>query len=116
MYQFIFNAIQDVVYRVGIGITYQYSNANAYDRFYAGVTPILDTMSNLGALVKGADVPGRSDLDDPGYYVTMSADINGLDSVNANSVIGKIVIRTAGVIEDITIDLIALPQSAALTS
>lgn len=114
--RYIFNAIQDVVYRVGIGITYQYSNANAYDRFYAGVTPILDTMSNLGALVKGADVPGRSDLDDPGYYVTMSADINGLDSVNANSVIGKIVIRTAGVIEDITIDLIALPQSAALTS
>lgn len=114
--RYIFNAIQDVVYRVGIGITYQYSNANAYDRFYAGVTPILDTMSNLGALVKGADVPGRSDLDDPGYYVTMAADINGLDSVNANSVIGKIVIRTAGVIEDITIDLIALPQSAALTS
>lgn len=114
--RFIFNAIQDVVYRVGIGITYQYSNANAYDRFYAGVTPILDTMSNLGALVKGADVPGRTDLDDPGYFVTMSADINGLDSVNANSVIGKIVIRTAGVIEDITIDLIALPQSAALTS
>lgn len=114
--RFIFNAIQDVVYRVGIGITYQYSNANAYDRFYAGVTPILDTMSNLGALVKGADVPGRTDLDDPGYYVKMSADINGLDSVNANSVIGKIVIRTAGVIEDITIDLIALPQSAALTS
>lgn len=114
--RYIFNAIQDVVYRVGIGITYQYSNANAYDRFYAGVTPILDTMSNLGALVKGADVPGRTDLDDPGYIVTMSADINGLDSVNANSVIGKIVIRTAGVIEDITIDLIALPQSAALTS
>lgn len=114
--RFIFNAIQDVVYRVGIGITYQYSNANAYDRFYAGVTPILDTMSNLGALVKGADVPGRDDLDDPGYYVTMAADINGLDSVNANSVIGKIVIRTAGVIEDITIDLIALPQSSALTT
>ena len=114
--RFIFNAIQDVVYRVGIGITYQYSNANAYDRFYAGVTPILDTMSNLGALVKGADVPGRDDLDDPGYSVTMSADINGLDSVNANSVIGTIIIRTAGVIEDITIDLIALPQSAALTS
>jgi hypothetical protein len=114
--RYIFNAIQDVVYRVGIGITYQYSNANAYDRFYAGVTPILDSMSNLGALVKGADVPGRTDLDDPGYYVTMAADINGLDSVNANSVIGKIVIRTAGVIEDITIDLIALPQSAALTA
>ena len=114
--RYIFNAIQDVVYKVGIGITYQYSNANAYDRFYAGVTPILDAMSNLGALVKGADVPGRSDLDDPGYYVTMAADINGLDSVNANSVIGKIVIRTAGVIEDITIDLIALPQSAALTT
>ena len=114
--RYIFNAIQDVVYRVGIGITYQYSNANAYDRFYAGVTPILDTMSNLGALVKGADVPGRDDLDDPGYYVTMAADINGLDSVNANSVIGTIIIRTAGVIEDITIDLIALPQSAALTA
>lgn len=107
------NAIKDVVYKVGIGITYQYNNSEAYARFYAGVTPILDTMSNVGALIKGKDVVGAN-FDDPGYSVSMAADINGLDSVNANSVIGTIQIRVAGIINNITIDLIALPQTASL--
>ena len=94
------NAIEDVVYRVGISITFQYNNSEAYSAFYAGVSPILDTMRNVGA------------IDD--YYITMSADINGVDSVNANSVIGKIYITVNGVINDITVDLIALPPSVSL--
>lgn len=94
------NAIEDVAYKVGISITFQYNNQEAYASFYAGVSPILDTMRNVGA------------IDD--YYVTMSADIDGLNSVNANSVIGKIYITVAGVINDITIDLIALPTSVDL--
>jgi hypothetical protein len=94
------NAIEDVAYKVGISITFQYNNQEAYASFYAGVTPILDTMQSVGAIED--------------YYVTMSADIDGLESVNANSVIGKIYITVAGVINDITIDLIALPTSVDL--
>jgi hypothetical protein len=94
------NAIEDVAYKVGISITFQYNNQEAYSSFYAGVSPTLDTMRNVGA------------IDD--YYITMSADIDGLSSVNANSVIGKIYITVAGVINDITIDLIALPTSVDL--
>lgn len=92
--------IKDVAYRCGIAITYQYNNQEAYSKFYAGVTPTLDTMKNVGAIVD--------------YYVTMSADINALDYVNANSVIGKIYVTVTGVINDITIDLIALPQNVDL--
>ena len=46
----------------------------------------------------------------------LGADINGLDSVNANSVIGKVYITVHGVINDIFIDLIALPASVDLNS
>lgn len=94
------NAVEDVAYRVGISITFQYNNNDAYSTFYAGVTPILDTMRNLGA------------IDD--YYVKMAADINGLDQVNANTVIGKIYLVINGVINDIYIDLIALPPGTDL--
>jgi hypothetical protein len=48
------------------------------------------------------------------YKVKMSADINGLDQVNANSVIGVIALRVSGVVTDITIDLIALPPGTDL--
>lgn len=94
------NAVEDVAYRCGISITYQYNNSQAYDKFYAGVTPLLDTMKNVGAIED--------------YYVTMAADIDGLDQVNANSVIGKIYLTVNGVINDIYIDLIALPPSVDL--
>lgn len=96
----LFNAIEDVAYRVGVSITYQYNNDEAYARFYAGVTPILDTMRNVGAI--------------DGYKVKMSADINGLDQVNANTVIGKIYLIINGVINDIAIDLVALPPGSDL--
>lgn len=98
--RYLVNAIEDVVYRNGIAITFRYNNNQAYDAFYAGCTPILDTMKNVGAIED--------------YYVKMSADINGLDSVNANSVIGKIYLAINGVINDITVDLIALPPNVDL--
>lgn len=94
------NAVEDVAYRCGIAITFQYNNLQAYNKFYAGVTPLLDTMKNVGAI--------------EGYRVEMAADINGLDHVNANSVVGKIWLLVNGVINDISIDLIALPAGAGI--
>lgn len=94
------NAIEDLVYRCGIQITFQYNNEQAYSSFYAGVTPLLDVMKNQGAIED--------------YYVRMSADINGLERVNANSVIGKIYLVVNGVINDITVDLVALPPTVSL--
>lgn len=93
--RFLVNAVEDVVYRCGIGITFNYNNNQAYNKFYAGVTPILDTMKNVGAIEN--------------YYVKMAADINGLDRINANTVVGKIYLQINGVINDIYVDLIALP-------
>lgn len=98
--RYLVNAVEDIAYKCGISITFQYNNEQAYNKFYAGVTPILDTMKNVGA------------IDD--YYVKMAADINGLDQVNANTVIGKIYLVVNGVINDIIIDLIALPPGVDL--
>ena len=98
--RYLVNAIEDVVYRAGISITFRYNNGEAYDAFYAGVTPLLDTMRNVGAIED--------------YRVTMAADVDGLDQVNSNSVLGKIYLVIPGVINDITVDLIALPQGTNL--
>ena len=99
--RYLFNAVKNVVYKVGTSITFQYNNDEAYSRFYAGVTPILDTMKNAGAITN--------------YYVKMAADINGLDQVNANTVIGKVYLVVNGVINDIIVDLIALPPGTDLS-
>lgn len=99
--RYLVNAIKDLVYRVGIQITFQYNNEQAYSSFYAGVTPLLDTMKNLGA------------IDD--YLVKMAADIDGLDQVNANTVVGKIYLVVNGVVNDIIVDLIALPPGTDLS-
>ena len=64
------------------------------------MTPLLDTMRNLGAIED--------------YYLRMAEDVNGLDQVNANSVIGKIYLVVDGVINDINIDLICLPPQTSL--
>lgn len=98
--RYLVNAIENVAYKCGISITYQYNNDQAYNKFYAGITPILDTMKNVGA------------IDD--YYVRVSLDINLLDQVNANSVIAKVYLVINGVVNDITIDLIALPPGTDL--
>ena len=94
------NAVEDLAYRCGISITFQYNNEQAYNAFYAGMTPLLDTMRNLGAIED--------------YYLRMAEDVNGLDQVNANSVIGKIYLVVDGVINDINIDLICLPPQTSL--
>lgn len=95
------NAVKDTVFKIGIGLEFQYNGQEAYAKFYAGVTPLLDTMRNVGAI--------------EGYKVKMAADINNLDSINANSVVGTIYLVIAGVIENITVDLIALPQGTDLS-
>lgn len=98
--RYLVNAVEDVAYKCGISITFQYNNNQAYNKFYAGVTPLLDTMKNVGAIED--------------YRVTMSADINGEDHVNANTVIGKIWLIVNGVINDIYVDLIALPAGLGI--
>lgn len=98
--RFLMNAVKDIAYKCGLTITFQYNNEQAYNKFYAGVTPVLDTMRNVGAIED--------------YYVRMQADLNGLDQVNANTVIGKIYLVVNGVINDIIIDLIALPPGTDL--
>jgi len=95
------NAVKDTVFKIGIGLEFQYNGQEAYAKFFAGVTPLLDTMRNVGAIED--------------YRVEMAADINNLDSINANSVVGTIYLVIAGVIENITVDLIALPQGTDLS-
>lgn len=99
--RYLVNAVEDVAFKCGMQITFRYNNQEAYSSFYAGCTPILDTMKNVGAIED--------------YYIEMSADIDKLSSVNANTVIGKIYLSVAGVINDIYIDLIALPQGTDLS-
>lgn len=99
--RYLMNAVKDVIYKCGLSITFQYNNEQAYNKFYAGVTPTLDTMKNVGAI--------------DGYVVKMSADINGLDQVNANTIIGTVWLSVAGVINDIVVDLVALPQGTDLS-
>lgn len=95
------NAVKDTVFKIGIGLEFQYNGQEAYAKFFAGVTPLLDTMRNVGAIED--------------YKVKMAADINNIDSINANSVVGTIYLVIAGVIENITVDLIALPQGTDLS-
>lgn len=94
------NAVKDICYRCGLAITFQYNNEQAYSAFYAGVTPTLDNMKNAGAI--------------EGYKISMAADINGVDRVNANTCIGVVTLYIHGVIQDINIDLIAMPAGAGL--
>lgn len=94
------NAIEDLAYKCGISITFQYNNDQAYNAFYAGMQPLLDTMKNQGAITDS--------------YIRMSEDIDGLDQVNVNSVVGTIYITVNGVVNDISIDLVALPPNVDL--
>lgn len=95
------NAIKDVIYRVGIAITFRYNNQDAYSAFYAGVDPILSTMRNVGALED--------------YYMTMGAGVDANGSVKANTAVGKVYIVPYGTIQKIAVDLIALPVGTDLS-
>lgn len=96
------NAIKDVAYKTGVGITFNYNNQSAYSKFYMGVTPLLDQMKNVGAIED--------------YLVRMGSEIDAEGMVMANSCVGKIWIVPVGSIERITIDLIAMPVGTDLTS
>lgn len=96
------NAIENVVYKVGIGITFNYNNQSAYSKFYVGVTPILDQMRNAGAIED--------------YKVEMAAGIDAAGQIEANSVVGKIYIVPVGTIQKITVDLICLPMGTDLSN
>lgn len=100
--RYLFNAVEDVVYRVGISITFQYNNLQAYNKFYAGCTPILDTMKNVGAI--------------EGYKIQMANDLNSLGAVNANTIVGKIYLLINGVVNDIIVDLVACPPGTDLSA
>lgn len=99
--RYLMNAIENVVYIVGLGVTFTYNNSEALSTFRVGVSPILDTMKNVGAI--------------EGYKILASQDINGEDRVNANTVIGKIYITVNGVVNNIIVDLVALPPNADLS-
>lgn len=96
------DALKDLSYTCGISITYQYNNSQAYSAFYAGMTPTLDTMVNCGAIT--------------GYKIEMSKDLANVDQVDYNSVLGKVYLTIEGVINNITVDLIALPSDFDLTT
>lgn len=99
--RYLFNAVKDVVYRVGTKITFSYNNSEAQSSFYTGVSPILDTMKNAGAIID--------------YYIKVSDDLDLDGQVKANSIIGKIYLAINGVVNDITVDMIALPANTDLT-
>ena len=96
------NAIKNVVYKVGISITFQYTNQLAFSSFYVGVTPILDTMKNSGAIGD--------------YKVVIGNDFDAVGMVKANSCVGKIYITPNGTIQHIVVDLIALPPMTDLSN
>ena len=95
------NAVKNAAFKAGLSITFQYNNSQAYSRFHAAVTPLLDTMRNVGALED--------------YYVTMNHDLDAAGMVKGNSVVGTIYLVPYGVIDRITVDLIALPPGTDLT-
>lgn len=94
------DAIKDVIYQVGLSVTFQYNNQQAYDKMYAGTVPILDHMVSAKAIED--------------YYVKYNADLNQVDHVNANTVVGTVVISVYGVINDINVDLVAIPAGIGL--
>jgi len=93
--RYLVDAIKDLIFRCGIAITFQYNNQEAYSKFFAGCSPLLDTMQAVGAITH--------------YEIEMSKDLNSLDSVNLNSVVGQVRIWVEGIINDLTIDLVCLP-------
>lgn len=98
--RYLVNAVEDVVYRVGISITFQYNNSEARSTLVAGTLPILDTMRNAGAIED--------------YYFKANADIDDTGSVLANTILGQLYLVVNGVVNDIIVDLIALPPNTSL--
>lgn len=98
--RYLFNAIKDVVYRVGCGIVYTWNNAQAQSSFVTGVSPILDQMKTAGAIED--------------YYIRASKDIDVDGQVQQNSLLGFIYIKPYGIVNELTVDLVALPAGSDL--
>jgi hypothetical protein len=98
--RYLMNAIENVAYIVSLGITFTYSNSEALSSYVVGCSPILDTMKNVGAIED--------------YKIRANVDIDGNDHVNANTIIGKILVAVDGVVNDVVTDLYALPPNADL--
>lgn len=96
------NAVKDRVFKVGLGITFTYNNAEALASFVVGVSPLLDVMKTQGAIED--------------YKIVMSKDIKAEGRVNYNAIVGKIYLTVNGVINDISIDLVALPSDTDLSA
>lgn len=96
------NAVKDRVFKVGLGITFTYNNSEAMAAFVVGVSPLLDTMKTQGAIED--------------YKIVMSKDVKAEGRVNYNGIVGKIYLTVNGVINDISIDLVALPSDTDLST
>lgn len=96
------NALKNQAYKVGLSITWNYNNESAYAKFYVGMTPLCETMRNVGAIED--------------YYIRMAADLDAVGMIKANSVIGKVYVVPVGTIQRIQVDLIALPPGTDLAS
>lgn len=99
--RFLFNAVKDIVYRAGTKITFSYNNAQAKTAMTVGVTPILDTMKNAGAIED--------------YSVKFSEDLDLDGQVKASSILGKIYITAYGLVNSIEVDMVALPAGTDLS-
>ena len=100
--RYLVNAVENVIYKAGVSITFQYNRSEAYSSMVAACLPILDTMKNSGAIED--------------YYIKMSLDINELDQVSANSILGQVILVVSGVVQNITVDLIALPPTSDINA
>jgi len=99
--RFLFNAVAKAAFDAGRKIQLTYNNVTAMGRFKSAMYPLLDAMMDAQAI--------------DGYLILINPDINGLDHVNANSVVGNIYLIVNGVIQDIDIALIALPPGTDLS-
>ena len=99
--RYLMNAVENVIYIVGLGITFNYSNGEALSSFKVGVTPILDTMKYAGAI--------------EGYKIVANTAVNSEDYVAYQTVVGQIYMQVNGVVNDIICDLVALPPNADLS-
>ena len=99
--RYLFNEVAKAAFNAGRRIQLTYNNVTAMGRFKAAMYPVLDAMVDAQAI--------------DGYLILINPDINGLDQVNANSVVGNIYLKVNGVVQDIDIALIALPPGTDLS-
>lgn len=102
--RFLTNRVKQRIWDTALQILFRYNNEDAYSHFYAGLSPLLDEMRSVGALVGNEYNPW-------GYRIIMNPDIVNLDRINANTVIGKVELAVAGVIDTVDVDLFLLPPT-----